>query len=416
MWLLLIQTFALLTPSVAAPTSGVTLQQQLAKTAKNEHAPSSTSDDDGVWWHGSHGFRFSTRGLEWIDSEHDRRVGVGGRMHLDTVFFHDDITPFSNDLDYRRLRLYTAVRWRDFGARAERDIGGTVKGWKSVYLRYYGPLRTHVTFGNQIAPFSGEENTSSNEIPFLERSLANALSTGFLSGIAVSTRGKHWAGAVGYFNDPIDNQPKRRSKGNGLNARATWALLKTDDALVHIGGSLEFRDVDRGSRFRIRTRPESGLAGKRLIDTRTIFDVKDTTTYSAESILRYKRFTAQGEYIKTRVDRRSAGVTFKGWSARAGLLLRGSPRHYHTRSGTLGALGANDRFGAVELSARVSRLDLTNKDIFGGVGTDYTVGINWRLSPNLRILAETVIAKADPNRNALNEDLRLVQIRLQVNL
>jgi len=367
---------------------------------------------DDAWWR-TGGLSLSGRGIQVEGSDGDWRLRVGGRLHLDSVAFDDDRTPFSNDTNFRRLRVYVAARWKDLRARVERDFGGTIRGWKSLYVRYLVTKALRITGGNQIPPFSLEENTSSNRIPFLERSLSNSLSPGFLTGVAASMKGDRWALGLGYFGNTFGNEPKRRSRGDGWYFRGTWAPVKEEDSLVHVGASLEVRNIDAGTRYRVRSRPESGLATSRLLDTRSIKDVRNTLTWGVESILRRDRLTLQGEYLMSHLDRQSTDATFQGWNARAGWLLRGGQRDYRVRSGSLGSLVSPDGWGALEISARISSLDLNDADITGGSGTNYSLGVDWTLNENVRILAEGILSEADPNRDGLDEELRLVQVRLQ---
>ena len=52
-------------------------------------------------------------------------------------------------------------------------------------------------------------------------------------------------------------------------------------------------------------------------------------------------------------------------------------------------------WGAIELTARYSELDLSDDVIKGGRLQYATLGVNWYLNPNTRIMLNYVLANAD---------------------
>ncbi|MEM7305447.1 MAG: porin [Planctomycetota bacterium] len=358
---------------------------------------------------------FGGRGLI-LEHDSGLELRLGGRVHYDVARFDDEVLRFADDAGFRRLRGYLTARYDDWGLRLDNDFGGTVEGWKSVYLRYYGLDSARVTLGNQVTPFSMEQSTSSNAIPFLERSIANALATGLNMGLAVSTRGDNWSAATGFFNDPLDSNAKKRSAGSGLVGRATWAPVLESDGVVHLGASLERRDVDPGSRFRIRARPESGLANNRLVNTRSITDVDSTSTYGLEAATRYGPLTVQAEYLRTDVDRESTDVDFDGWYVQANYMLTGETRRYRRSRGSFAVIDPQSDYGALEVGLRLSALDLNDEDIDGGEEQNVTLGLNWYWSRNVRFMANYVRAEAEPNQDGADDQVDILQFRAQVTL
>ena len=54
-----------------------------------------------------------------------------------------------------------------------------------------------------------------------------------------------------------------------------------------------------------------------------------------------------------------------------------------------------ESLGAIELAARYSALDLADEAISGGRLQDTTMGVNWYLNPNMRIMLNYVHSEAD---------------------
>lgn len=352
------------------------------------------------------------RGIETNFLDGDLELRLGGRIHLDAAAFAEDVTDFDDAFEFRRLRVALNGRYKDdWRYLMDYDFGGTVEGWKSLWLRYAGYEDFRITVGNQIAPFSLEELTSSNALTFVERSLANALSPAFYAGAAAQYRGENWSASGGVFGNPIENNPKKRNDGVGVNGRLTWAPIKERNHVLHFGGSAEYRNVDSDD-YRIRSRPESGLANARLIDTRSIEDVNDTLLYGLEAAWMKGPFSIQAEYMATELDRDSLDVDFAGWYAQASWFVKGEGRRYSRRG--YFRYPRLKRGDAVELAARISALDLEDGDITGGEEVNTTLGVNWYVNENLRVMGNWIHAEAEPNRNGVDDSVDIFQIRLQV--
>jgi len=103
-------------------------------------------------------------------------------------------------------------------------------------------------------------------------------------------------------------------------------------------------------------------------------------------------FSLQGEYIHSAVDSEQAGdPDFSGFYAYASYFLTGEHRPYKNTAGKFSRVKPKKNFGAGgpgawELAARYSHLDLNDEDIEGGELDDITVGLNWYLNPNTRIM------------------------------
>lgn len=361
--------------------------------------------------------RADSNGLRWRSNDHDMQLRLGGRLHYDAASFDSDLTPISDNGDIRRFRYDLSGRLGDdWSFKIERDDAGTAQGWKSTWLAWRGIKHLRLSVGNQVAPFGNEQLQSSNNLLFMERSLASALSPNFLKGVQGRYTRSAWTATLGYFTDPMGNEfGQNNAAGQGPIARLTFAPQQRRYRTTQVGVSFQHRSLDAGSEFRLRARPESGLADAVLLDTGRIADADGYTSIAGEALWRYRRWSAQGEYLITHLTRNvGQSVDFDGGYVQIGYVLTGESRRYSRALGTFGGLRPRGPYGAFELAIRYSDLDLSDRDIRGGRGHDLGIGLNWTLTRNLGFSINYIRAWAEPNRRAANEVTDIVQLRASV--
>lgn len=364
--------------------------------------------NDGGW-----SARYKPGGLEVTHGDADLRLRLGGRLHLDAGVFTGNNPRPDEDVELRRARVSLALRFqREWRGLVDYDFGRN-EGFRNLWLRWQGESPWQVTAGAHQSPFSMEEVTSSNHSVFLERSLANALTPGYLVGLSGSWREGDSAFGVGLFGDSLENEPRRRAEGLGAVGRGTTSFLRSKENLVHVGASVELRDVESSSRFRLRTRPETALGDQRLVDTRTLDGVDFVSTAGAEVAWRHRRVLGQAEWIASHVSLPSENPTFTGAYAQVSGFLTDHKRPYSTRRGRFANPDLDPGEQAFELGLRFSHLDLTDGAIEGGVERNVTLGGTWYLGPHLRVLSNAVFAFARPDRDGRERDLQIWQLRLQ---
>jgi phosphate-selective porin OprO/OprP len=139
---------------------------------------------------------------------------------------------------------------------------------------------------------------------------------------------------------------------------------------------------------------------------------------AAEMALVLGSFQLQSEYIASMINnsRNLTGTTgygdylTNGYYVMASYFLTGEHREYEKKNASFGRVipGKNSRlcpqdcaepgYGAWQVLARYSALDLNDNNLSAGQLWDVTLGVNWFLNPNMKIQANYIYM----DRNALS--------------
>lgn len=366
-------------------------------------------------------------GLTITSDDGDNELTFDGRLHYDAVQFDNDITQFQNANDVRRLRFGISGKIADdWRFKVERDIGGTSQGWKNVWGGYEGINHWSFRAGNMTAPVGMEQQMGSGDMPLMERSLASALSPGFLTGVQARYDRRGWTAALGYFINPLDQElGDAGSEGRGLAGRVTYAPLREKGRVVHLGASFQRRSIDLvrdpvanpRDGFRLRARPGTGLTDTTLVDTGIILDVDltDTVAVEAGALAGPVSFLVEGMQMNVRRGHGTGpDVDFDGWHATAAWVVTGETRRYSSGSGVFGGVRPEHKWGAIEVALRRDELNLIDQDILGGKETNNAYGVNWYLGRNFRLMYNHIEAETDPGKNGSRETVGIDEVRAQI--
>lgn len=354
-------------------------------------------------------------GIRVISDDGREEFRFGGRIHIDWVQTNDDVTNFNDTVKIRRLRPYVRFRRGDWTFQASGDVGSIVNGIKELWLqKEFGP-RLSVRVGNLVPPFGMNSTSSSNYIPFVDRSLIHMFVASYGLGAEVTYVGDNWTVAASFVDQPLDPDTNERERhGQGFVGRVTFDPYRSGPNLLHFGASIETRSLPINARFRLRSKPETHSVDDRLIDTRTIADVNHIRNYGLEAALRIDSFSMQGEFLTSRVQRKNLqNLTFDGYYMQASYILTGERRLYRASSGTFTGVEPSRKLGAVELAVRYSQADLTNEDIIGGHEQNWTFALNWYLSRKTRFMLNYINVDANLNRDGVRDQPKIFVLRYQ---
>ena len=338
---------------------------------------------------------------------------VGGRIAFDVAKYKDDVTKFGSgaDLSYARISLSgdLSESWR---YRLQYDFAGR-GSIKNAYIGYYPKWWNYrVKIGNMLEPVSMDELTSSAYMTFIERALPNAFVPGYHLGITYQLLSVDMSLAVGVFGDSVNaNPPGEGDQGYGVSGRLTFAPIRTDRSVLHFGMSSAWRVPDSLQTLRFSAHPESDITDVRLVDTGKINNVNYHNLAGVEVAAMYGPLILQSEYLYTNVIRQGVSDTlgFDGRYAQLSWLI-GGVRSYR-RSGIFGEVKPNGSEGVWELAVRRSFVNLSDNDIAGGGENNVTYGLNYYITPALRVMANYI--RIDAKKDSQIETPKAYIMRLQ---
>ena len=367
------------------------------------------------------------KGLGFRSSDGQFAFNIGGRIHAQAAGHRGRLeSAATNGTELRRARfditstLYEYWRWK-----AEVDFADDGVSIKDFHVGYTGFKWGNVFVGHQKQPFSLGLEMSSNDLPFIERGIDNDLIAPFVDraiGIRVDSSGERWFLSGGIFGDAVEPEDAGGNEGWGVAGRAVFAPILEERRVLHLGARAAFREPsNREVRLRSETTHLSSLF---TVDTDTLERVQNAVLVGPEAKLAWGPFSIGGEYNHVFLDRDGMqNVDFSSWHVETTWSLTGESRAstYKISSGEFKRLQPDDPFslgsggrGAWELALRYAAIDVEDEDIDAGEQQTLTLGLNWYLNPNVRIMLEwsKILDTGFINRAA--DDLDIFQSRVQL--
>lgn len=331
----------------------------------------------------------------------DWSVKPGGFMQLDYTRADGDKSALSvNQGELRRARLALSGAYGNrfkFKAELNTDSSGEVTLadiWVDFKPEQLGGWS--VRTGQFKTPNSLDGLTSARFNSALERS-AFTTTFGFdrRLGVAVANKGENWTFSAGVFGENIESNT---SDGRAYAARATWTPVHEGETLIHIGGSLRYREQgDTASPVRYRARPYSHVPGRIISSGRV---ATSDTFIGVEAAGMKGHAWLAGEYglMKTDCPSCTSGdPDFSAYYVEAGYFIGG---HKTYKSGKfnrpkLDQAVTEGGYGAFRVVARFDALGLSDSGIDGGELNTLILGADWWPTDHLRLGANFFNADAD---------------------
>ena len=371
------------------------------------------------------------------------KLNFGGRILTDwaVVDLDDELDDLiggqGHGAEFRRARLFFSGTLYDrLIFKAQYEFANTGDGevdLKDAYvgLKDLGPVGT-VLVGHLKEPFSLQAQNSSNYLTFMERALPNAFSLARNTGVMATNTALDerllWKLAVAKDSDRSGFSFDDDANWN-VTARLVGVPLNEDggEKVVHLGFGYSHQFREKFT-LRYRQRPEAHLANH-LADTGNTIPTDDVDLINSELAVVWGSASFQSEYTHSFVQGDGTkNTSFWGAYAEASYFLTGEHREYELGNGVFGRVSPKANFnpaqgdwGAFEVAARFSYLDLNDEFVRGGELWNVTAGINWYLYPNTRILLNYVHSDVDDRTVILTDSTTpgvdgnadIVQARLQ---
>ncbi|MDZ4140646.1 MAG: porin [Methylotenera sp.] len=385
-------------------------------------------------------------GLSFESGDGKFKAQINGRLHADyRIFNHNDNsnnTPpagagnsiantnsVTDTFDIRRARLgfkttfkeyYSAEVVGDFSSSARLDVGYlNIAWWKPVQFR----------FGQFKMPMGLEQQMSSNNIDFMERSFTDQLAPA--KEIGVMVHGTPFTG-VTYalaFSNGVNSAGQNategdiREDGKDVIGRVTAnfaEIMGNKDMVLHAGLAYSQGDLPQGKAGvdgRTEARGATFFTAPTLANTP--FKSIDRSRIGVEGAAAYGPFKAQAEWLRANNDfktnTRSYNLDVNNWYAEALWTITGESYADGYKNGAFGSIKPKADFnptnfsgGAWVVGLRYSEFDASDYDTAGigqGNGTDanittkakgfakanaWTAGVKFLPTANIRLMLDYV--------------------------
>ncbi|HWB10648.1 MAG TPA: porin [Pirellulales bacterium] len=361
---------------------------------------------------------------------------VFGRIQADTVTMGQSQANIAqvghapNGTDFRRARLGVQGTGYDiYFYRFEVDFSNIdqvvaqVPRLTDAYaeirqLGYVGTLR----MGEFRVPLSSERLMSANDLTFIERGLPQAFNPARQLGLMLFNSTPNYLAS--YYTNistfQATDEGEQFGKAGRFDFTQRFVFLPWYDEpskgryLFHFGGAYQYQNA-RNSAVKYGTPPEAVLTYfttkneiPNFIATPSI-NARNVQIAQVEASTVIGPLSFQGEYYATWVDpTASAGnpFFFHGAYVYASYFLTGEHRVYSRDQGYYTSVTPFTNFfrvrgrdgdivqgsGAWEIAARFSTMNLSSKSIQGGRLNDVTLGVNWYLTRQMKVMANYIYA------------------------
>ena len=347
-----------------------------------------------------------------------KEMMIGGRIMYDMAVWKNttnDVATQTSGTEFRRVRFYNSGKiYGNVKYKLQLDFAGGEIAFKDVWMELNKlPIKGTLRVGHFKEPLRLEALTSSKYITFMERSFPIAMSAERNSGAMYHTTfGERLSLQTAVFRegDAFGNDKESTNNVN-ITSRITYLAINDGNKLLHLGVANSIRK-NAEKTYRFSTRAENHLGNKL---TSVSFDnVDETNILGGEFAYVNGSLFLQGEYLQTTVSGMNE-TELSSYYGQISYFLTGERRTYKNSLSGFGSVKPNNNYGengwgAIELAVRLSSMDLTTAN--AGTLEDFTVGINWYLNPNTRIMLNYVMGEMINGEKIITENAVMMRVQL----
>jgi phosphate-selective porin OprO/OprP len=313
---------------------------------------------------------------------------------------------------------------------AEIDLSGTLYKHWTYLLTYkldnrtiddatlgYQTGNTDIDVGETGAYFGLANDAADPAATFLNAPMpALAFSPPNGQGVFFDTAIKNFGLQFSVFGQSIHTHSKGSSP-IAETARVVYSPVHKNGNVWHFGLSLWQQTVNGQHQASFSAAPEVQTPNQAtLVNTGTINNVSNYTEADLEFARVSGPWSVQSEYMQAWVRRQHnlSSLAFNGYYLTASYFLTGESRTYSFPLGLFsGITPIRHSYGAWQVAARASHINLSDGDVRGGKETNYTLGLNWYPTHYLEIMTNYIRAIATPDSNGNSQRANIYAIQFQ---
>jgi phosphate-selective porin OprO/OprP len=366
--------------------------------------------------------------------ENKMTMKIGGKVQVDAAAFvtTKGFPPIDNGIEVRRARVYAqgdCLLVLPVSYEIELAYIPNLFYIENSYLAFRDlPWIGDFKFGQFQAPMALDAITSSRDTTMMElaaplEALAPGVNAGMEIGRPVFNQRATWKMGLFTAGSSKDTGDASQNYGRAITRFSALPIYEANPehpdsaTFLHLGLSVNCL-YSATSSVRYRSRPESHLAPY-VVDTGNI-DANGALVAGAEAAWVHGPFSVQGEYLHSWVkekDGQSPG--FAGGYTSVSYFLTGESRPYDRQNGRFTRVIPHKNFdwahggwGAWELAARASYVNLDSADVHGGRLAMLMSGVNWYLHSHVKWRFEYGFGRVGGRQPEGN--LNMFQTRMEV--
>lgn len=347
--------------------------------------------------------------LTFESKDGNYKFWLDNRVYFDGAYFFDKNTynPIGNGVTIRRARFAVkAILHKNWYAELDLDFAGSQLELKDAYIKYTNDAGVfNVKAGHFREGFSMETTTTSRYVTFIERSLPSKFSPSRHLGFQVNyIQTKYLLTGGIHFNtigDPEETEFSQDAnkdfgidEGYSFTGRVVYRPVIDNEKVLHIGTAASYRTPKTSAEipysYRFSTRSISNINRKKYLDTDDILNVDNRTLFNVELAGAYKNIMFQSEYFNNDIKRTEglSKINLNGLYAQVGYLLGDGRYRYNRNEGEFTQPYLGEKNGELEIAFRFDYLDLNDEvaGIYGGSANGYTLGLNYYVNTNVKLM------------------------------